>query len=594
MAPQQHRFRRPVPITVPITVPIIAPIIAYDRELTSVSSSATPYPAAPPRDMAMRSVPIGPGRVEEAEPRFPSYTPLMLLLSLAYLVLALAFGARVLDAVGTGLSGAQLGTLAIWNRTLFGCALALGLWGTILLPWLETSRLSWRGRWLALVCAGLVGMAVSIALQKGAENWLTGTPAGAPVGARERTAVQLSLLAHASIEARIAVPALGLEADQLTSPAGKAFLALLLATEMTRPRVDSPLDTAVRAAMQAVAAQRVGTAAQVYDNVFVPSVRSLKDAYNAYVAAQTALVDDINAILEQQTLAWNNYLEGLARRGIGLGRLTRTDWPAIATEVRNTGVGVPVDWNPADRATYVAAISTPQRRLADVQYAERLNRLFGTELPPGLEWEQFHANPSVQARWRAAINAPEGATLSPSMGFPAFEQAVYQPMIDQIIQPKLQTVLSPPANYGPGGPMAPIGNAAALRIALPVIALVFILAGVIWHGSALAAYAARMVLPRWPGRRRALALALGIFGLFVLGARNPVTRSDGFNHMQDEIADRAGPAWLAALGMVEAYGVAQPWGEMLRRTVLGHQDFGLDPFGGAKADQQAALNKLLP
>lgn len=582
MAPYPRQFARPIPA------------MPYDRGLIAVSASATPSSASFPRDLTTRAAPNGPGRVEEADPRFPSYTPLMALLSLAYLVVALAFGACVIDAVGTGLSGAQLGALATWNRTLFGCAVALGIWGMLLLPWLETSRLSWRWRWLLLVCAGVVGMAVSIALQKGAELWMTRTPTGQQAGTRERAAVQLSLLAHASMEARIAVPALGLNADRLTSPAGKAFLALLLATEMTDPRREGLTDDAIRAAMQTVAAQRVGTAAQVYDNVFVPSVRSLKDAYNAYVAAQTALVEDINAILEQQSNAWNNYLEGLSKRGLTPQKLTRPDWPAIAAEVRNTGVAVPADWNPSDRATYVAALSTQQRKQADTQYADRLNRLFGTELPPGLEWEQFHANPIVQARWRAAINAPEDTILSPAMGFPAFEQAVYRPMIDQIIQPKLRTLLSPPASYAPGGPMAAIGDAAELRISLPAIALVFVLIGLIWHGCGLAAYTARMVLPRWPGRRRALALALGAVGLFVLGARNPVTRSDGFNQMQDAIADRAGPAWLAALGMVEAYGVAHPWGELLRRTVLGHQDFGLDPFNGAKADQQAVLNKLLP
>lgn len=572
MPPQQYRFHHPVPAA------------AQFRAMNMVRATL-------PRDLAARAVPVGPGRVEEAEQRFPSHTPLMLLLSLAYVVVALAFGARVLDAVGTGISDTQLNVLAAWNHTLFGCAIALGLWGACALPWMEASRLSWRWRWLILVSAGVAGMALSVALQRGAVTWMTEDP----TGARDRRAVQLSLLTQAVLEARIPVPELRLEPDQVSGPAGKAFLALLLATELTDPGRERPTDAAVRLAMQTVAAQRVGTAAQVYDNIFVPSVRSLKDAYNAYVAAQTALVDDIKAIMEQQNQAWDEFLEGLSRRGLSLPKLTRPDWAAIAAEVRNTGVAVPADWNPADRATYVAALSTQQRKLADTQYAARLNRLFGTELPPGLEWDQFHANPIVQARWRAAISAPDGTLLSPAMGFPAFEQAVYRPMVDQVIQPKLRTVLSPPASYAPEGPMAAIGDAAALRIALPAIALVFVLAGVVWHGCGLAAYAARMVLPpRWSGRRRCLALALGIVGLFVLGARNPITRSDGFNHMQDAIADRAGPAWLAALGMVEAYGVAQPWGEMLRRTVLGHHDFGLDPFSGAKADQQAALNKLLP
>ena len=553
-----------------------------------------PIPHMDPRDIVPRAISAHPtrtsGRVEESEQRLPSHTPLMLVLSLGYLILALAFGARLLDSAGAGLSDAQLSQLIGWSQTLFGCAAALALWGACVLPWLERTSLSWRPRWLILVVAGIAGVAASVAVHRGAVMWLTDDPTGRIA----RKAVELNLLAYAAQEARIPVPELHLEPDRLTGPAGKTFLTLLLATEMTARDTAVPSDDAVRRAMRELAAQRVGTAAQVYDNVFVPSVRSLKDAYNAYVAAQTVLVDEIKTILEQQNQAWNDYVEGLAKRGITPAKLTRNEWAPIAAEIRQAGVAVPADWNPADKDTYVAALSAPQRKLADTQYADRLNRLFGTELPPGLEWDQFHASPIVQSRWRAAINAPEGAILSPAMGFPAFEQTVYRPGIDQLIEPKLVTVLAPASQYAPGGVFATIGRAAAMRIALPTIALVLLLAGLIWHGCGLAAYAARLILPNWAGRRRCLALALGFVGLFVLGARNPVTRSEGFNRMQDQIADRAGPAWLASLGMVEAFGRAHPWGDMLRRTVLGHKDFGLDPFTNPKNDQQATLDRLLP
>jgi len=103
-----------------------------------------------------------------------------------------------------------------------------------------------------------------------------------------------------------------------------------------------------------------------------------------------------------------------------------------------------------------------------------------------------------------------------------------------------------------------------------------------------------MLFPGWAGRRRSLALALAIAALLVLGGRNAVTRTEGFHRLQDDIADRAGPAWLAALGMVEAYAIGQPWAEAARRTVLGDQDFGLDTRATPRGDRQAALDQLLP
>jgi hypothetical protein len=542
------------------------------------------------QNLPTRPLPAGTSRVEETEPRFPSHTPLMLLLSLAYIAIALAFGARLPDMVAGNPGDAALGALASWSQTLFGAAVALAVWGALVLPWLETSRLDWRRRWLVLVATGVGAMLLGVLLHRGAAMWLTEDPAGL----RGRKAVQLTLLSRAAIDARVNVPELGLTQDQLASPAGKAYLALLLATDMTDPRPGHPSDAAIRQAMLALAAQRAGSAAQVYDNIFVPSVRSLKDAYNAYVAAQLALADDVKAILDQQDRAWNDYVDGLGKRGLSLAKLTRADWPGIVADLRQNGVAIPADWNPADRDTFVAVLSAPQRKQADAQYAERLGRLFGTELPPGLEWDQFHANPIVQARWRAAINAPADATLSPAMGFPAFDENVYRPMIEQIIAPKLRDLLAPPAAFAPGGDMARMAALAAPRIVLPALAMVLVLAGLAWHAAALLAYAARMAFPAWAGRRRSLALALAAAALLVLGGRNPISRTDGFHRLQDDIADRAGPAWLIAHGMVEAYGLGQPWAEAARRTVLGDQDFGLDTRAAPRGDRQAALDQLLP
>lgn len=180
------------------------------------------------------------------------------------------------------------------------------------------------------------------------------------------------------------------------------------------------------------------------------------------------------------------------------------------------------------------------------------------------------------------------------MGFPAFEQTIYRPSINQVIEPRLSVVLAPADQYAPGGALAKTGQAAAIRIAAPAIALVFVLGGLLWHGCGLMAYAARLILGGWSGRRRCLVLVLGVLGLCILGTRSPIVRTQGFSHLQDQIADRAGPGWLATQGMVELLGLAYPWGELLRQTVLGRLDFGLDPFAAAKSDQQATLDGLLP
>lgn len=529
-------------------------------------------------------------RVEEAEQRFPAYTPLMLLLSLVFVVIALGYAARLLEAMGGSLTPGQLSAMATGGQLLFGSAVALALWGYYALPRMENSGLSWRWRWLFLVTTGIAGMAISLGAQYGLLAAMTHDPSGAT----GRKAAQITVLSHAALQARLDLGEPGLDLDLLRAASGRAYVTLLLAQRLSDTHVPPPAEARLRDAMQGLMAQRIGTAAQLYDNIFVPSVRSLKDAFNAYVAAQTALVDDIKAMAEQQNRSWNEFTDGLGKRGITLAKLTRTDWPGIANEVRQAGIAVPVDWNPTDRAGYVAALAIQQRRLADAQYAERLNRLFGTALPTGLEWEQFYAHPAVQGRWRQAINAPDEAQLAPTMGFRAFEDTVYRPSIDAAIRGRLEQLTSPVDSYASAGALAALGEAASLRIAIPAVTLLLVLTGLVWHICGMAVYATRLALPRWRWRHRALAAAFGLCGLFVLGARGPVTRGEGFQRMADQIADRAGPAWLAALAAVEMSGILQPGGEALRRTVLANQVFGLDAFAQAGNASPSPLDRLLP
>ena len=114
-------------------------------------------------------------------------------------------------------------------------------------------------------------------------------------------------------------------------------------------------------------ARRIGTAEQVYDNVFIPSVRSLRDAYNDYVVAQLRLVADIRAIPDQQAQAWQRFLDWLAQAGLSPTRIPRREWPRIAAEARDMGVQVPPDWNPGDQSMFMEAVATAARKTADAR-----------------------------------------------------------------------------------------------------------------------------------------------------------------------------------------------------------------------------------
>lgn len=531
-----------------------------------------------------------PGRVEETAPRYPSYTWLMLVLSAAYVVLTLAFGSRLLEAMTGRLGDAQFAAIRDWTQALFGCALTLFLWGTVIFPRLERSQLSWRLRWLALVVSGAIGAAGGSYVERATLDYLLANQDGV-VG---RQAVQLHTLTQAILDTRQPVQAIAVPAELLSSPTGKAFLLLFLGTELYRADGGVRASTALSGALEGLVAQRIGTAAQVYDNLFVPSVRSLRDAFNAYVAAQTALAEDVRAIPERQALAWTEFQDGLAQRGLPAVRRPRTDWPAIAVELRQMGIPVPTDWNPTDRAGFAVAVGTHLRQQADNQYSERVTRLIGTELAPGLEWEQFVAHADVQARWRAGIGAPAHAALSPTMGFRAFSELVYRPMLNRVVDPKLGVLTGPAENFAVSGGLHDAAAAALSWITVPAVALSLALIGGLWHAAAFACYLGLVLAPASRLRRRLVLGSIVLVGLLVLGQRSPITRTLPFTQMEDRIADHAGPIWLVARGSVETVGLVSRSGNLVRRIVLGNYNFGLDPFARRTDDLQSSLDRLAP
>ena len=142
--------------------------------------------------------------------------------------------------------------------------------------------------------------------------------------------------------------------------------------------------------------------------------------------------------------------------------------------------------------------------------------------------------------------------------------------------------------------MAREGRAALRWVVVPALALGLVLAGVAWHATAIAFYLGTVLAPRWRGRRRVILAALGVAGIALLGARGPVTRSECFTRLEDWLADRAGPAWLAARLAVEAEGQLYPWGNRLRRIVFGNNEFGLAASPRRQDDSQARLERLVP
>jgi hypothetical protein len=532
----------------------------YPDPMTPATQLDMP-PRRQPQDAPDSSAMVNRARIVETLQLYPGYVIPLTALTAVFLAVELAFASRLLDAIGGPISGRQLGEIAAWGWLLSGVALTLLVWGSVILP--QAYRSDWpvRRSAVALLLSALVCCETVYLVGPG----LSGVLADRMTAPERRCAVQLRVLATARQDDAAATVTPAVQSALMRAPfAGLSCDALPVVSRV-----------GLGEALQGMVARQIGSAEQIYNNVFIPSVRSLRDAYNEYVAAQLRLVAEIRAIPDQQSHAWQRYQDRFGHAGVLPARIPRKDWPRIAAEVRDMGVQVLPDWNPGDQAAFLEAVATAARKTADTSYNDFVMQHFQQVLAPGLDWEGFVNQPNIQARWRALIDTPAETGLTPGMGFPAFRQAVYDPRVDRLVQPRLADLLGSPDDFAPDGSRGQAGHAAAYWVIVPALLLAVTVLGILWHASRLLDLACSMLLPRIVAPKRWAAEACVVVAIVILFvAWRP-------QHIGEPL--RPG----------SAISVLRPIGSTLRNVVLFGFDFGYNPaFAGDLSE--TAIEPLLP
>jgi hypothetical protein len=320
-------------------------------------------------------------RVLETGQLYPGFVIPLTVLTAVLLAIELGFVARLLDAAGSSISERQLDDLAAWGWGLAAAATALLAWGVVVFPW--SSRHGWTPRQLglalvvsALVCAETVFLAGPA---------LAAYVMGNMSAEQRRCAVQLRALAM-------------MQPNDATALPSRRLLPYAPSLGLYCNGLSAVSQQGLNRALLAMVSRRIGTGEQVYNNAFIPSVRSLRDAYNDYVAAQQRLVAEVRAIPDRQSQAWQQYVNRLADIGSSPTRVQRRDWSRVSAEVRDSGVPVPLDWNPSDKATFVDAVAILARQAADASYSNFVLQRFHVALAPGLDWDQFYSQPENRRR----------------------------------------------------------------------------------------------------------------------------------------------------------------------------------------------------
>lgn len=512
----------------------------------------------------------------------------LICLTLVYLTFELGFNARLLDVVGGDTTIDDVHHIEIFGRTLSGIAAAL-----VVLQLMLTHRAK-KGTGKPSYKAIAVWFAVTVLVLYFAIKTLVDVVVYTRDAEFRRIAVNSVLLQRSLVQGRLKLDGLVEDEALFARPEGKAFLALFPFLAVSVDRLDEKTHTVKEALIRT--AVRRSKPTQAYYKDYQDAMKALSEKWRQYARIPTASDEGLR---NQQDRAWNDYRNQIARRGWQPATVPARARGAVVKHVRRS-VPVPANWDPADEATFRAAVE--QRYRQQMSASARSVKVGNDHIPPGLSYEAFVARPGVQQELRQTLKLPAQIRVATSYDSPAEFTPVYDAFIDGQVRQELVKYEASASDFASGGKYEQAGIDATRAAVVPAIALFFSLLGAIGHFSKLLYLLAKtLLLLRAPadGRltRGAALVATGVLLTTLSGVwvslsytDNAVTRSPLFTQMlqwargangAEGAPASTGRSVLTNIAHVVAVGqgYGYPINESIRTRVLQGLSYGYHPAG---------------
>lgn len=536
-----------------------------------------------------------------------SYLLLLILLSVSYLVVELAFSARLLDAVWSAQNIDDIKGIEHYGRLISGVAVWLAIFGIILFPKFakrmrvleeqeaaskiegvhsetvvsdtyyrkkRTSELTkllirsvlWGAIILPLVYVGQKSYVDYLVSQSTAEE--------------RRNAMYISTLSLSFQNNSVQLDGLTLPEDNVGSL--KAFSGLLPALGLSTNQLTEKIDKQLRSIIIQNVKESLGSPEKIYNNAFAPSVKSLKESYNEYVNGVNSYFDILNGIRNKQKKEWESYRLRVKQQTKKYPEQIKSRF--IISKVRNHArkelKGLPKNWNITDRNTFYRIVKRDIETKAKANFHANIKKIVGrnykNDLEPGLSWAKFQKHKSVYKNWREQLTFIDSKySVYPSMSFSDFKNNFYVKKVNSIADVKINEMKADINEFKDGGKYFDIGESAIERTVVPPIALLFSLIGAVFHFLKLFNFLLMVVVP-YSSLRIVLA---SIFALYIayspMKENNPITNSELYKYFYERISENHSEYYASALTWIIHFeGVIYPINEKLRTTVLQGLEFG--------------------
>lgn len=206
------------------------------------------------------------------------YLPFITVITLIYLIVELAFNARLLDITSVKANTDNIHSIEIYGRIISGIALTLAVWGIVALPIMDKKRVPVFGQ-------GIILFIISVPLMIGTylgEDHLVNNIALHSTGEERKQSVLLNLMKTEIASGKIQVSNMDLSDKVIQSPSGKTFIALLPFLGLMDSHMTDKMNIPVSQAIHNIVSDEMGNDVTFYNHKYKQASQDALDQYEVY------------------------------------------------------------------------------------------------------------------------------------------------------------------------------------------------------------------------------------------------------------------------------------------------------------------------
>ena len=470
----------------------------------------------------------------------------VLLVKLAYLVVETSFSSELLNIVGQKASTADITSIEHWGRCISGFAAGLVLWSFIT-P--STSILGWRP-FRTVSRALFTNIIVTICAMVFVYHWemqIVHTAKADNSGTERKEAVYAAFVRSGLLNGTVVLAGMSQGGLDYGTPEGKSFIALLPLLADSDGNLSAKVNGVLETVLEDNALVQAHGPQGFYDEVFLPSARRMDGAWAKY----QGMVAQLNA---EYRLA-----------------------DAAPYQQRRTIIA---NANTHFYADFRQAFSIPGYPSADVNPATVHDA------------QEFFMLPAIARFWEHSIHLSGlMSPMTPDESYTSVRSTVWPVFLRETADKELRTFRSNTEAFRDGGAYAQQGRNAVVLLTVPALALILSVIGMLVHSTKILYYFQKVTSKQpYPYHKSFVRSAMKVIGrLFVAllisggtaylfySLSNSITQAPLYHHLIAEYQQHGHglwPAWMLTW-IIKAERLVYPVADFLRQYVLFGYHFGV-------------------